>query len=694
MSHRREIGRASRARRRRLVVAALVAGCFGEKREPVRDAAVDANRWGRADVTDVPVAPVDGPGPRADADVAVEDLPAPDVADDARSGDAGCCATPPSLAPGFTDLTAPIEADRPLAIAGSVAGSSPEPTVGLFEDLDGDGTTEVVLTQYGGTAVYRYAAGSLARRPAAEPAWNTRGGPVMAFADVDGDGHDDAIRTGPNAIIWGPWTGGPGPVTSIGDPAAPQSSPQFAMEDVDSDGWLDFVLSDGYCCPGCRTFRPVLRVGPREYADRVDLVDAGPQASAQALMVSRMGTGELVGITLGNNCVADQFATGFYRVSRVGPDGYPRFGLFDPLPRDCYFRRVYVGNLGPDFPITAVAPMGGVVGDLDGDGLFDAVLSLNSHAFLMGRPAWPFADVSERTGIDPQMPYELPWGNALLDLDLDGRADFVVAHGEDAAGWMIPAVPPRPMHTTVHWNAGGTRFVDVTADSGLGRYGQWMALEVGDLDGDADADLIIGGQGEPARVYRNDIATANRPIALHFRGTSSNPLGIGARVALEVDGLPTQHFLVGVGGSPLLKWAPIVFAGVGRASSARRVRVTWPTGVVQEVDGLAAGRHHTIEEPPLFAVDPPDRRVAADGAARATLRVTPRTPAGAVDPAATVAVAVVYGATATVLPAVRGADGAWVVGVVSPTRAGSSVVEIRVNGVASPVRPRIWWRAP
>jgi hypothetical protein len=42
---------------------------------------------------------------------------------------------------------------------------------------------------------------------------------------------------------------------------------------------------------------------------------------------------------------------------------------------------------------------------------------------------------------------------------------------------------------------------------------------------------------------------------------------------------------------------PRIHFGLGDATSIKRVAIRWPSGVVQEVTGVAAGRYHRIEEP-------------------------------------------------------------------------------------------------
>lgn len=607
---------------------------------------------------------------------------------------------PTSLGAGFVDITPALPAGFPSAV-----GRDDEPigTAGALVDLDGDGLAELLLsvandrTPSSGTAlVYRFDEAASRFVPGPSVPISDRA-LVLAAADLDGDGVADLL-TGMEdpRIVWGERGGAFGSSTRLESPSLIRGGTSIgavALEDLDDDGWLDLLLGNARCCPTCQALHPFLRTGTRTFVDRPDLVLENPVGGLYTVMATTLGPrGRMLG-ALGDGC--GERPPAFFRASSMDADGLPRFAAFDPTPPDAVFRHEASAER-PCPSIDCRSPMGAAWGDLDGDGQLDLTVSLDPlQAFFRGGPEWLMADRSAGTAMEAIRAdggrAMKPWGTALIDLDLDGRADVVTVHGDDHESATNPASFVGPQHATVHWNGGDFHFTDLTALSRLGRRGQWRSLFVGDLDRDGDADLVVGGLGETPRVYRNAIATGNAGLALRLRGTTSNALGLGARVTVwPSDAGPSQSYPVGGSASPYVVSDPLVFVGLGELRAAARVRVTWPSGTVQELRGLRAGTVHLVEEPSLIDITPSTRHLPADGHSEAVLRITPRALDGSVRTEAWVEAEVIHGSGRVAAPAAREGD-AWVVRVVSPSAQGSGVVVVRVDGVAAGVRPRIWW---
>ena len=613
-------------------------------------------------------------------------------------------APPPSFGLGFTDLTAPLERDAPFRIeAPSSTMINTQDLVPHVGDLDGDGRDEIVVTLWANGpmpratpyAVYRYdrAAREFVRdatvRLPDQP-------PLAGVVDLDGDGRDDLLALDrERAIAWGSAAGFGEPVPL--DPARldwgnSYRIGSFFLDDLDDDGWLDILVASDCCRTPCLDLRVLLCTGPRAFRERPSTLTIEQVSRPYTAMAARFAPGERVLLSLGGSCVDPRGAPVFYRSG--GPDaaGYPHFTSFDPTPPAAVFR-----ERPGAFPTIAVAsPMSACADDLDNDGRLDLGVALDPmHLLLRGAARWPFEDVSPRSGVtlmnaDGGKPM-IPWSMMFIDLDRDTRLDWLVAHGNDQTAWFDP--PDRfigPQSVGLYQAVSATQFRDVSAAANLQRRGQWRTLAVEDWDDDGDADLAVSGQHELPRLYRNDIENGNHGVVLRLRGTSSNHLGVGAWLTVWVDETspPLRRYVGGVAQSFAVE-APFVSVGLGPSTRIARLRVDWPSGVVQELRDLAADRAHAVVEPSAFAITPASRSAPADGESVITVLVTPRDVGGALRADARVAVSL-SGDGRMEGPAAQGPDG-WTARVRAPAAPGTAVVTVRVDGVALTVRPRLWW---
>lgn len=615
---------------------------------------------------------------------------------------------PNAFGNGFTDLTATFEEERPFTIPEARAGMNANDDVfALFGDVDHQLGDELVLVQWQGdrpfnnpppapTAVYRY--DTAARQFRRVPSFRLPDMPPLSgVIDLDGDGLTDLLSlTRGEAIAWGRGGGTYAPTVPL------DSTPEdwergtninsYALDDLDGDGWLDLLAGAECCQLPCRDLHTYFRTGLRTFDERLDLVEIERSSKPYTVFSGNFAPGEKVIMSVGWSCVDPSEAPVFYHQDGADPSGLPRFRPFDPTPARSFYR----GDLVGAPTIAFNSPMAVCADDLDNDGRLDIAFSLNPyHQLFRGTERWPFEDITVAAGIPTTRADSgrdmIPWGTVFVDLDRDTRLDWIIAHGNDGGAWFD--VPERfigPQFVGAYWNAGGLRFVPVTDSLHLQRRGQYRSVILRDFDGDSDPDLAVGGQLELARLYRNDIANDNRSMALRLHGTTSNHLGVGSWISAWIhddDVAPLRRYVGGLA-NPYVVTDPYVFLGLGPSDRVARLQIAWPSGTVQELRDLGAGRTYDVVEPASLTVDPASRHRPADGRSVVTVRVTPRALDGSLQADAVVELSIA--GPGSLSAPTRGADG-WTAQVIAARAPGSAVITARVGGRPLGVRPRLWW---
>lgn len=439
----------------------------------------------------------------------------------------------------------------------------------------------------------------------APAAWRRGGAPrAISFADIDNDGAldlfiADAVEgRAPNAVML---SRDQRFVLDSAHPLAAVAGVRAAIwGDLDDDGLVDVVL----CRPDGRTaiwrqrgagqwIDATADVGARMPAGEVidgAVFDADHDGDLDIWLVNARGPNELL-----NNDGGMRFRA-IGASSGVAGDGRPSIGLAiadldndrdaDVIvlkatpPHDVFLNdRVWryhrdAGALAlADEPITSL-----IAGDVDADGEIELYATGAGGLRQWRRQAdglWSAISIDEIAGA--AMP--LAWA----DTDGDGGLELIASLGE---GWAAYA----PGESGSRWR--------IAARANSASPGGWA---VAHLDTAAGPSVIgIDPQGQPV-VWRPGPGRFGY-LGLAFTGRDpssdqrrSNVSGIGARVAVRTGSMWTAFDTTRLASGPGQSLQPMT-VGLGGASHADFVAVTWSDGVFQTETLLAGGELHRIAE--------------------------------------------------------------------------------------------------
>ncbi len=244
-----------------------------------------------------------------------------------------------------------------------------------------------------------------------------------------------------------------------------------------------------------------------------------------------------------------------------------------------------------------VASMGADFRDYDNDGWPDiSVTALNGETFPLfrnlGKGSFQDAGFSSRMAA-LSAPHS-GWGNGFFDFNNDGWKDLFTAnsHVNDRAELFEPAQYQQA--NSIFVNLGNGTFAEASAEAGedfrLARAHRGSAFA--DFDNDGRIDVVVSALGQPAELWHNVSPNAGNWLRLELVGTKSNRDGIGACVRI---GNQSNERTSSVGYASSSHQG--VHFGLGKAGTAGRVEIRWPSGTVQVLENVKANQILTVREP-------------------------------------------------------------------------------------------------
>jgi enediyne biosynthesis protein E4 len=247
------------------------------------------------------------------------------------------------------------------------------------------------------------------------------------------------------------------------------------------------------------------------------------------------------------------------------------------------------------------AGMGADFADYNNDGwpdVFVNALANQKYALFRNRKGI-FEDVTDLSGMGGITMQHSGWGAKLVDYDNDGQLDLFVAQGHvmDNIELTDPGLHYREPLLLLKNTSG--HFRDVSRESGpifqvpLSARG----AAFGDLDNDGLIDVAVNCNNGQAIILRNQNDAASHWLLLNLVGSKSNRDAIGARIRLVPDQGVELYGFVSSAGSYLSSSDKRAHFGLGSSTRARLIEITWPSGIVQRLDSIAADQILTVHEP-------------------------------------------------------------------------------------------------
>ena len=377
-----------------------------------------------------------------------------------------------------------------------------------------------------------------------------------------------------------------------------------------------------------------------------------------------------------NSKVSLPFEKGFglsVNITDINRDGLPDIYIANDfmLPDYCYIKSddgKYHDRLSNYFDKTSLFSMGSDFGDINNDGMSDAIvvdmepqshfrrknndipLSIEAYKLLkqnfgvpqfsrnmlyIGNADATFSEIAEFAGVART---DWSWTAVFGDVDNDGFSDLFITNGtkrelfdqdymmlafdneqlheskhKHNAQQLIDSMPTSLLSNYLYRNNGQLRFEPMMEKWGFSQKVTSNGGIFADLNLDGHLDIVLNNTDTIAFIYKNTgksnaVKPSGNYITIALKGTAPNTFGLGAKVWIKSNNKSIQYKELrnthGFQASP----PPILHFGLGKQDSLEQIKVVWSNGQTQFLHNIKVNQRLTIEQEANKPVETPNQQ--------------------------------------------------------------------------------------